>query len=50
MRHRSLPFLLTPIANPITDEEIRFDIYINFHARANNSLKVKKVLQYVVIL
>jgi len=28
----SLPFLLTPIANPITDEEIRFDIYINFHA------------------
>lgn len=24
----SLPFLLTPIANPNSDEEIRFDIYI----------------------
>lgn len=22
-----LPFLLTPIANPVTDEEIRFDMY-----------------------
>lgn len=22
----SLPFLLTPVANPVTDEEIRFDI------------------------